>query len=132
MRTVRTVDGAGFRGLLETIAQAWNEGDTATALACFTDDARYTEPPDTQHYEGRQELFEFFGGDDPPPMWMAWHTIVFDRDQQTGAAEYTYTGTNTYHGVVMIRLRDDLISNWREYQVRSDLDWESFTALNPF
>ena len=75
---------SGVPGLLETIARAWNEGDTSTALACFTDDARYTEPPDTQHYEGRQELFEFFGGDDPPPMWMAWHTIVFDRDQQIG------------------------------------------------
>ena len=126
------MDGSAFRQLLETIAGAWNEGDTATALACFTDDARYTEPPDTQHYEGRQELFEFFGGDDPPPMRMAWHTILFDRDEQMGAAEYTYSGTNTYHGVVVIRLRDDLIANWREYQVRSDLDWNAFTALNPF
>lgn len=126
------MDGVAFRQLLETIAAAWNEGDTATALACFTDDARYTEPPDTQHHEGRQALFEFFGGDDPPPMWMAWHTILFDRDQQMGAAEYTFKGTNTYHGVVVIRLRDDLIANWREYQVRSDLDWQAFTALNPF
>ena len=75
------MDGVAFRQLLETIARAWNEGDTATALACFTDDARYTEPPDTQHYEGRQEFFEFFGGDDPPPMWMAWHTILFDPDR---------------------------------------------------
>jgi hypothetical protein len=33
---------------------------------------------------------------------------------------------------VVIRLRDDLIANWREYQVRSDLDREAFTALNPF
>jgi len=126
------MDRVAFRTLLETIARAWNEGDTAAALACFTDDARYTEPPDTQHYEGRQALFEFFGGDDPPPMWMAWHTILFDRDQQMGAAEYTFKGANTYHGVVVIRLRDDLIANWREYQVRSDLDWQAFTALNPF
>jgi ketosteroid isomerase-like protein len=126
------MDGSSFRQLLETIASAWNEGDTATALACFTEDARYTEPPDTQHYEGRQELFEFFGGDDPPPMRMTWHTILFDGDRQMGAAEYTYTGTNTYHGVVVIRLRDDLIANWREYQVRSDLDWNAFTALNRF
>ena len=126
------MDGASFRQLLETIAGAWNEGHTATALACFTDDARYTEPPDRQRYEGRQELFEFFGGDNPPRMWMAWHTIVFDRDQQIGAAEYTYTGTNTYHGVVVIRLRDDLVANWREYQILSDLDRNAFTALNPF
>jgi hypothetical protein len=86
------VNGARFRELLATIATAWIEGDTATALACFTDDARYTEPPDTQHYEGRAALFEFFGGDDPPPMQMAWHTVLFDEDEQMGAAEYTYTG----------------------------------------
>jgi hypothetical protein len=65
-------------------------------------------------------------------MRMAWHTIAFDNDQQMSAAEYTHTGTNTYHGVVMIRLRDDLIATWREFRVRSDLGWTAFTALNPF
>jgi ketosteroid isomerase-like protein len=126
------MDGGGFRTMLETIARAWNEGDTNTALACFTHDARYTEPPDSQHYEGRDQLYEFFGGADPPAMSMAWHTVLFDEDLQMGAAEYSFTGENTYHGVVVIRLRDDRISNWREYQHRSDLDWEAFTALNPF
>ena len=126
------MDAAAFRAMLATIAEAWNAGDTHTALACFADDARYTEPPDEQHYEGRDQLYEFFGGEDPPPMSMAWHTIVFDAELQMGAAEYTFTGTNTYHGVVVIRLRDELIANWREYQHRSDLDWEGFTALNPF
>jgi SnoaL-like domain len=126
------MDGAAFRTLLATIERSWNEGDTLTALACFTDDARYTEPPDTQHYEGRDQLYEFFGGEDPPPMEMTWHTVLFDEDLQTGAAEYTFVGTNTYHGVVVIRLRDDRIANWREYQHRSDLDWDGFTALNRF
>jgi hypothetical protein len=126
------MDADGFRALLERVGRAWNEGDTHTALACFTDDARYTEPPDTQHYEGREQLYEFFGAEDPPPMSMAWHTIVFDEGLQMGAGEYTFTGTNTYHGVVVVRLRDDQIASWREYQHKSDLDWEAFTALNPF
>jgi SnoaL-like domain len=126
------MDRPGFRDLLQRIAAAWNEGETATALACFTDDARYTEPPDEQHYEGRDALYGFFGGEDPPPMRLDWHTIVFDEELQTGAAEYTYVGTDTYHGVAVIRLRDDRIANWREYQRRSDLGWEAFTALNPF
>jgi SnoaL-like domain len=126
------MDATGFRAMLQRIADAWNAGDTHTALACFASDARYTEPPDTQHYAGRDELYDFFGGEHPPPMSMSWHTIVFDPELQTGAAEYTYTGTNTYHGVVVIKLRDDLIANWREYQHRSDLDWDAFTALNRF
>lgn len=127
-----TMDPEGFRRLLRAVAEAWNEGDTPAALACFTEDARYTEPPDTQHHEGRQALYEFFGGEDPPPKRMVWHNVVFDEAQQLGAGEYTFIGTNTSHGVVLIRLRDDLIANWREYQYRSDLGWEDFTALNPF
>jgi hypothetical protein len=126
------MDAAGFRSLLETVRRAWVDGDTEAALACFTDDARYTEPPDAQHYQGRQQLWEFFGGDDPPPMSMSWHTVVFDEELQMGAGEYTFTGTRTYHGVAVIRLRKERISNWREYQHPSDLDWESFTALNRF
>ena len=118
--------------MLTTIADAWNAGDTHTALACFAVDAKYTEPPDEQHHEGRDQLYDFFGGEDPPPMSMTWHTIVFDEELQVGAAEYTYSGTNTYHGVVVIRLRGGLVANWREYQQRSDLDWEAFTALNQF
>ena len=97
------MDAEGFRRLLGTVAEAWNEGDTTTALACFAENARYTEPPDTQHYEGRQALYEFFGGEDPPPMRMEWHTIVFDDGRQMGAGEYTYRGTNTYHGVVVVQ-----------------------------
>ncbi len=40
----------------------------------------------------------FFGQDDPPPMSLVWHHLVFDPEQQIGAAEYTYRGTRTYHG----------------------------------
>jgi len=30
-----------FVGLMQTIAESWNAGDTVRALACFTDDAVY-------------------------------------------------------------------------------------------
>ena len=82
------MDAEGFRQLLRTVAEAWNEGDTPTALACFAEDARYTEPPDTQHYEGRQALYEFFGGEDPPPMRMVWHTVeAIRRLKDTGCRQ---------------------------------------------
>lgn len=41
---------------------------------------------------------------------------MFDEVEQTGAAEYTYTGSYTYHGLVLVRVRDGLVSEWREYQ----------------
>jgi SnoaL-like domain len=129
---VETLDREGFVSLMEGLADAWNRGDSRTALESFTDDAHYVEPPDEQRYEGRDQLFAFFGADDPPPMSLAWHHLVFDPELQMGAAEYTYRATSTYHGVTLVRLRDGLIADWREYQYPSDLDWEAFSAGDRF
>ena len=118
--------------MMGTLADAWNAGDSRTALALFAEDARYVEPPDEQRYEGHEELFEFFGRDDPPPMSLLWHHVVFDPEQQIGAAEYTYRGTRTYHGITLVRLKHDRIADWREYQYPSELDWEAFSAGNRF
>jgi SnoaL-like domain len=127
-----TLDRAGFVSLMEAIADAWVRGDTHAALARFTDDARYVDPPDEQRYEGQGELFAFFGGDDPPAMALTWHHLVFDPELQLGAGEYTYTGTRTYHGIALVRLDGDRIADWREYQYPSELAWEIFSAGNRF
>jgi hypothetical protein len=127
-----TLDRSAFVALMDDIADAWIRGDTERALARFTEDARYLEPPDVQRYVGRDELRTYFGGDDPPPMSLTWHHLLFDEAEQLGAAEYTYTGESTYHGVALIRIDGDRIADWREYQVRSDLDWERFAAGNGF
>jgi ketosteroid isomerase-like protein len=123
-----------FRRLLQRVADSWNVGDARRAAECFAEDAVYSEPPDTQLYRGRAELYRFFGGDETPdpPMQMAWHYIVFDEDAQVGAGEYTFQAENRYHGAVFVRVRDGLIRNWREYQYRSDLDWEAFVGENTF
>ena len=127
-----TLDRAAFVALMDDVADAWMRGDTERALARFTQDARYVEPPDVQRYVGHDELRAYFGEDDPPPMSLTWHHLVFDEARQLGAAEYTYTGGSTYHGIALIRIEDDRIADWREYQVRSDLDWERFSAGNRF
>ena len=119
-----------FVALMQAIADAWNAGDTNRALACFTDDAIYMEPPDEQRYEGREELFDFFGGDDPPPMEMAWHHLVVDGD--IGMGEYTYRGTRQYHGLVIVQVREGVIARWREYQTESALPWEDFIGPSRF
>lgn len=128
-----TLDRAAFVAMMDDVADAWMRGDTDRALARFSDDARYVEPPDVQRYVGRDELRVYFGGDDPPPMSLTWHHLVFDDVEQVGAAEYTYRGQgSTFHGVALIRIEDDLIADWREYQARSELDWETFSAGNRF
>lgn len=120
----------GFVRLMQTIADAWNAGDTERALACFADDAVYLEPPDEQRYEGRAALYAFFGGEDPPPMHMEWHHLVVEGD--VGVGEYTYRGTNQYHGLVIVQLRNGVIARWREYQTRSPLPFDEFVGPSRF
>jgi hypothetical protein len=35
--------------MMGTLADAWNAGDSRTALALFADDAHYVEPPEYQY-----------------------------------------------------------------------------------
>lgn len=123
-----------FKRLMKTVANGWNEGNARKAADCFTEDAVYTEPPDKQVYVGRKALYEFFGGNKKPepPMKMTWHHLAFDEESQIGFGEYTFQMNNRYHGIVVVKIRDGKISNWREYQYKSNLDWKAFTGKNSF
>ncbi len=123
------LSGAQFRALMQTVAEGWRTGDAEKSARCFAPGAVYSEPPRKQFYRGRAALRAFFG---PHPQGMVWHHLVFDEERQVGAGEYTYRGRNQYHGVVMIRIVDGLIANWREYQTRSDLPWERLMDENAF
>ncbi len=119
-----------FVTLMETVAESWNAGDTERGLSCFTDDAVYMEPPDRQRYEGRAELYTFFGGEDPPAMSMSWHHLIIEGD--IGVGEYTYRGERQFHGLVIVRLRDGRISHWREYERESALSFQEFAGPSLF
>ena len=115
-----------FRRLMNTVAEGWNEGNASKAADCFATDAIYLEPPDRQLYEGREALFEFFGGAHGPekPMHMVWHHLAFDAQAQVGFGEYTFTMNNRYHGIVVVKLENGKIKSWREYQYKSDVEWK--------
>jgi hypothetical protein len=36
------------------------------------------------------------------------------------------------HGVIIIKISNGLICNWRQYAVASDLTWEKFKGINDF
>lgn len=129
-----TITAEQFHQLMQTIADGWNTGDARKAAVCYTEDARYSEPPEKQVYSGRSALYAFFGGDEKPdpPMCMVWHHLAFNEAEQVGFGEYTYKGNHQYHGIVVVKLRDGLISHWREYQYQSVLPWQEFTAKSSF
>jgi hypothetical protein len=120
----RRLDRVAFVALLGTMAEGWNTGDVEKTAACFTEDVRYGDPTRYRH-ESRDALRPFF---EAPPEGQScvWHRIVFDEAEQIGAAEYTYVGSHQYHGLVLVTLRDGLVSAWREYQHVSQLPWERF------
>jgi len=123
-----------FKRLMNTIAEGWNEGNARKAADCFTEDAIYVEPPDRQVYSGRTALYDFFGGEEKPdpPMKMRWHHLAFDEASQIGFGEYTFQMNRRYHGIVVVRVREGKISNWREYQYQSEMEWEEFSERNRF
>jgi ketosteroid isomerase-like protein len=119
---------------MNRVAEAWNTGNARKAAECYTDDVGYLEPPDQQVYMGRQALYEFFGGEEPPqpPMEMTWHHLGFNEDSQVGFGEYTFQMNNRYHGIVVVKIVEGKISNWREYQYRSNLAWEDLVGKSLF
>ncbi len=128
-------DKVAFRDLMHTVAQGWNNGNAAMAANCFNEDAIYIEPPNQQLYKGKEEIFDFFGGEKGrnDPMDMTWHNLIFDEVQQTGTGEYTfkYKGRIT-HGLVIIQIFKGKIHRWREYQYRTDLEWDEFINESDF
>lgn len=119
--------GAEFIAMLDSLAEAWARRDYVAAAACFAEDVRYADP---LRYDlaGRSALLAFYQNDEGHPQRTVWHTRLFDEVQQRGMAEYTYEGTHRYHGVAVIRVRDGLVSHWREYQHIDARSWDAFSA----
>ena len=124
-----------FKQLLSKVAHGWNTGDAKAAADCFSSDAVYIEPPDQQLYRGRDELYEFFGGDEgrASPMKMTWHHLIFDEAKQVGTGEYTFAYKGRLsHGIVIVQVSGGRIRHWREYQYRSKITWEDFIGESAF
>ena len=120
-----------FKSLLLALADCWQRHDYTSAVARFAPNVRYGDPV-RYAVTGRDKLQAFFENDDGLPQLTTWHTILFDEEKQSGAAEYSYTGTHTYHGVVLIKLKKDQISGWREYQYIDSRTWSEFKSTTNF
>ncbi len=119
---------------MQTIADGWNEGNARKSADGFCEDAVYTEPPEKQVYQGREALYEFFGGDAGTeiPMHMTWHHLAFNEEEQIGFGEYSFRMYGNYHGVVIVKIENGLVKFWREYQYQTELNWKEFSKLNSF
>jgi ketosteroid isomerase-like protein len=126
------LDLAAFQALMHQLAHAWSIQDTESALACFTPDAVYMEPPDIQLYQGHGQLRAYFAAL-TPGTYMRFHNLWFDPIKQIGIGEFSFgiAGKPTAdHGIVVIELRNARITHWREYQRKGPASFEEFTGTS--
>lgn len=114
-----------FGELLRDLANGWTNRDYVAVTQFFEKGVFYSDSL-TYAIRDRDSLLAFFEDDEGKPQSCIFHDHIFDEGRQTGAAEYTYEGTFRYHGTVWIKLDDDKITSWREYQHTSDKDWIEF------
>jgi len=110
--------------MLDAMASGWINREYQAVADRFADDVFYS---DSLHYAffNKGDLLRFFEDEDLPENCV-FHQAVFDEEVQLGAAEYTYEGTYRYHGTGWIKLENDKIASWREYQHISDLGRKEF------
>lgn len=120
-----------FSQLLTDLAQAWADRNYERAAYFFADDIKYADPT-RYKISNRAELFKFFQDDGGLPQITVWHNILFDEARQMAAVEYSYRGHHLYHGFVLVKLKDDKIWRWREYQHISQLPWEEHIGDTAF
>lgn len=121
-----------FRALLQRLADAWSNLDTETAVACFTTDAVYMEPPSEQLFVGHAQLRPYFAALEPGT-FMRWTGVWFDETSQTGAGEFVFGDEGDAladHGVAVIDIEDGLIARWREYLQKGPADQDAFLTVD--
>lgn len=116
-----------FTSLVHFLADAWAQRDFTRAAGVFAEGVRYADPT-RYSFHGRDQLLAFFQADEGYAQRTAWHNIVFDEEQQVGAAEYTYDGTHRYHGVTLVKVAAGKITHWREYQHIDPRPWTEFAS----
>lgn len=120
-----------FNRLLLRLADGWKNRDYAQVCDAFSEDVQYADP---MRYDlhSRESLRAFFEDDDGRDQRTVFHTVIFDQTRQIAAVEYTYEGSHRYHGVALVRLENDRITHWREYQHTDRREWTDFISGTAF
>ena len=122
---------AAFEALLARLADGWGRRAYAEVASHFADEIHYADPL-RYRLEGRAALRAFFDADEGHAQRTDLHLVVFDEARQVGMVEYTYEGTQRYHGVAVVRVAAGLITHWREYQHVDPRGWEEFAGTTRF
>ncbi len=121
---MKTVD---FHRMIRSMAEFWKNRNYARVVEFFNDDLFYSDGLNYT-FQNKGDLLRFFENDNGHEQFCVFYNSIFDDKNQIGVGEYTYIGTNSYHGTVWIKIENNKISSWREYQHKTDLSWKEFWA----
>ena len=114
-----------FHHMLNALAEAWKNRDYKKVISFFNDELFYSDGLNYR-FSNKQDLLGFFENDDGNAQFCVFYNSIFDDKNQIGVGEYTYIGTNSFHGTVWIKIENNRIASWREYQHKTDLSWKEF------
>ncbi len=114
-----------FHHLLRGLCEAWKNRDYRTAVGFFSDEFFYSDGLN-YCFDRKADLLKFFEDDGGHEQFCVFYNSLFDERKQLGVAEYTYIGTDSYHGTVWVKIDNNKIVSWREYQHKTDLSWKEF------
>ncbi|HQU84898.1 MAG TPA: nuclear transport factor 2 family protein [Pyrinomonadaceae bacterium] len=114
-----------FKNMLETMAQAWSNRDYEKVSEYFAEKLFYSDSLNYS-FKSKREILDFFKDDEGFSQNCIFHNVVFDEETQIGTGEYTYRGTFCYHGTAWIKIEDEKIVEWREYQHVSEKNYDDY------
>ncbi|HTC92573.1 MAG TPA: nuclear transport factor 2 family protein [Terriglobales bacterium] len=126
------ISAEDFYRIMNTVAQGRSEGNASKAAGMFGEDAVYSNPAGEQTHKGRAAIAKLFSGNKGGAIAIQWHHLLFNEQEQIGAGEFTQEGRRRFHGMVIVKMKNGKISNWREYGFASNEGWEKFTSDNQF
>ncbi|WP_420631860.1 nuclear transport factor 2 family protein [Candidatus Leptofilum sp.] len=119
-----------FIQLMTQLANSWTTQNSQAALDCFTQDAIYMEPPNSQLYMGHEQLRPYFAAL-TPGTYMTFHNLCFNEATQVGMGEFSFglLGKELADvGIAVVQIENGKIAHWREYHRKGPANFAEFIA----
>ena len=109
--TLRALDDAALRAIVDGYVDAWDRGDVDTLAAMLTDDATLSMPPHSTWYRGREAVAGFLARH-PMDGLRRWLTVPTRANGQLAFAQYRLApqdGAEGPHSITVISVRGSQI-----------------------